>query len=762
MEIKTNKLNELNIQSTGKVSNMKLDEESHAMIFQMFTGGLYSDPIGTVIREITSNCFDSHIEAGVDSTTNPVVVELVKEVSGNFIIFRDKGVGMSPDRVENIYGTYFKSTKRKTNDQIGGFGIGGKTPLAYTESFYIITRFEGVEYTYNVFEGNEVPAVELLSQQSTDEANGTDVKVPIKEFDVMEFEQKTLRQLYYFENIVFKGFSDRYVTNDYSIVKGKNFLYRGDTYSNKMHVCYGKVAYPIDYDAMGLDSYEYNIPVAVKIEIGELEGTGVTPSREAIKYTKANIKTIKAKMDVVLDEIKGLLGKQYDNIETLVDYYRAKEEFGTLYFDDNHTLYIGGLIKQKDVTFPNFKYDGLAIPKQSEVVGVFYTNKLYGKKYSTRGWGNNGGWSGGLNSMKDFNNIYYNDGKFNRKVIKQSYLRTLVSSENFYVLTPIDLDNKEVMKGLKRQFGLLQEVINDDATSDVVEYKALMPHKKAEKLIRTLYKEVHEIVKGKCVGSYDAVEVPDSFIEARKQAKLSDEMLKTTIPVKCMTYRGRNRVTLKNLQSLKGRIYYGFSEDDYTLRNAVSAFNSLTGGRYNDKIANVYDVQNHRRDAKGTLFISISKSNEKYMKMLGKKAFHVDYFYQTFVARKIDKIIKSKVMKKVEDNFRDNVLGIFKSEKFKNVDDNIFNTADKIKAEINKYETEYGWNVNTSLILSKLKIDIDSIDGKFSMQSELDQLIELSNKNKNRLKWFDLPYEINMELDDHRELVDMLKLMFER
>lgn len=96
MQIATNRLNDLCINTSGQVMPMKLDEDSQAMIFQMFTGGLYSDPIGTVIREITSNCFDSHVEAGVNSVTNPVVVEMGKDSSGNFISFTDKGVGMSP------------------------------------------------------------------------------------------------------------------------------------------------------------------------------------------------------------------------------------------------------------------------------------------------------------------------------------------------------------------------------------------------------------------------------------------------------------------------------------------------------------------------------------------------------------------------------------------------------------------------------------------------------------------------------------------
>jgi hypothetical protein len=266
------------------------------------------------------------------------------------------------------------------------------------------------------------------------------------------------------------------------------------------------------------------------------------------------------------------------------------------------------------------------------------------------------------------------------------------------------------------------------------------------------------MVKDNSAGSYDKVEVPESFIIARKQEKLSEEMLKTTIPVKTHFYGGRYRVTLKNLQSLKGQIYYGFSEDNSTLENGTYTFRSLSSSDY---LASGYDLG--RGKAKGTLFISISKGNEKYMKMLGKKAIHIDYFYQTFVVRKIDKIVASKINKKVEDKFDENVLSIFKGSDFKFVDENVYNTATKIANLIRETERNYGGYVNEHLISIKLGINLSEIDAKFPMQKELDYLIELSNKNRNRLKWINMPYNgIEMDQEDHRELVEMLELMFDR
>ena len=125
MEMNLKTLNAQAISSTTETKKMRMSDDAQAIVFQMFTKNIYSNPIGMVVREITSNCFDSHVEAKVNS---PVVIRKTfdKLDNSHYISFIDYGVGMSPDRVENIYGVYFKSTKRVDNTQIGGFGIGGK------------------------------------------------------------------------------------------------------------------------------------------------------------------------------------------------------------------------------------------------------------------------------------------------------------------------------------------------------------------------------------------------------------------------------------------------------------------------------------------------------------------------------------------------------------------------------------------------------------------------------------------------------------
>ena len=102
MKLNLRELSDQKAESTSTERRMTLSKDAENMVFQMFTKNVYSNPIGTIVREITSNCFDSHVEAGVDS---PVVIRKFKQDDTTYIAFIDYGVGMSPDRIYNIYGS---------------------------------------------------------------------------------------------------------------------------------------------------------------------------------------------------------------------------------------------------------------------------------------------------------------------------------------------------------------------------------------------------------------------------------------------------------------------------------------------------------------------------------------------------------------------------------------------------------------------------------------------------------------------------------
>ena len=99
---------------------MSLDLDSAQILMQMLSKNLYSDDIGSTIRECASNALDSHRRAGVDQ---PIVVSLVMNKESNYeFSVEDFGIGLDADDVKNIISKYGKSTKRDSATELGMMG----------------------------------------------------------------------------------------------------------------------------------------------------------------------------------------------------------------------------------------------------------------------------------------------------------------------------------------------------------------------------------------------------------------------------------------------------------------------------------------------------------------------------------------------------------------------------------------------------------------------------------------------------------------
>ncbi len=320
----------------GETESIKasMDESSLPFILEMLSKSFYSNPIGSLVREYTSNCFDSHIEANVDE---PVVIKIDEDDEGEYIAFTDVGIGLSPDRMQNVFMKYFTSTKRLTNDQIGGFGLGSKSALSYTDWFYITTISNNIKYQYLFSKGLTVPTLDLLYENECNEHNGTEIRIYIKESpdrwgslvsDKKKFIKELKSQLCYFDNVFFIGCD---IDNEYIIYESDLFKFRNkDQYSDEMHICFGKVAYPIDWKQ--IDEKLIEVPVGIKFEISELS---VTPNREAVRYTNEVKKLVKERVQQVREKLVEIYNSQSKEHEDLFKWYEVKNKHKYITFGED-------------------------------------------------------------------------------------------------------------------------------------------------------------------------------------------------------------------------------------------------------------------------------------------------------------------------------------------------------------------------------------------------------------------------------------------
>jgi hypothetical protein len=294
---------------------MSLDLDSAQILMQMLSKNLYSDSIGSTIRECASNALDSHRRVGIDK---PIIVSFECNSGDNYeFSVEDFGIGLDADDVKNIISKYGKSTKRNSNTELGMMGLGFKAPLAYSSSFYFICRKDGVERKYMMYEGEDVNTIDLLYEQSTTESNGVKVIVPVKWQDKREFIEKISEQLAYFENVYFNVEG---INNDFLIHRNDIFQFSEICTENNLHICLDNVYYPIDFVKLGINTI--HVPVGLRFSL--VDGIFPTPNRESIRYTQESKKIITDKLaqlaDYMIDKYNESI-TDTTNISEVFDYY---------------------------------------------------------------------------------------------------------------------------------------------------------------------------------------------------------------------------------------------------------------------------------------------------------------------------------------------------------------------------------------------------------------------------------------------------------
>jgi hypothetical protein len=326
----------------GKSRNFRMGENASA--FRILSDTLYSNKIRAVVREILCNAHDAHLEAGIDK---PIEVKLTETE----LIIRDFGLGIADDNIQEIYTTYFNSSKTAQNALTGGFGLGSKAPFAYTDHFVVESRHDGIKTVYALHVGDEdsggAPSIRIMSSTKCEDS-GLCVRVPLEESkigfsEITKFTEE-LREIAYFGGfaITLNGRNEEFL--DYTQIINEDGFgilprvpYEAVHNTSRYHrsegiflIKIGAVLYPLD--AGRLDP---SIQTWIK-DIKRLSGLAVviaappsllsiTPSREHLSYnektiaglnkllrrnTQANSKSIEFRKNKIMMEIVQKFGRR--------------------------------------------------------------------------------------------------------------------------------------------------------------------------------------------------------------------------------------------------------------------------------------------------------------------------------------------------------------------------------------------------------------------------------------------------------------------
>ena len=130
---------DVTVQTGGAGSEKSFGIGNEGLALSILRDKLYSNPIRSICREISCNARDAHREVGTPD--KPIEIYLPNALDPHLKI-KDYGPGITPERMDNVFIMLCNSTKNSDNVQTGGFGLGAKTPFAYTTQFSVITTTE--------------------------------------------------------------------------------------------------------------------------------------------------------------------------------------------------------------------------------------------------------------------------------------------------------------------------------------------------------------------------------------------------------------------------------------------------------------------------------------------------------------------------------------------------------------------------------------------------------------------------------------------
>lgn len=350
-----------------------------SVIIDILRNRMYEHKVRTLVQEYICNARDAQREA---KATERIQVTVPNMLSPTFKV-RDYGLGITPERMQKVFILYGASTKRDSNSQTGGFGIGAKSAWSYTDSFTITTYVDGVKRVYVAHTGvNNQGRLDLLSTTDTDEANGTEIQIAIKPNDWQEFKDSIFRATYFWnetEMPTFKGITaidlPQNADNDGSNVKISNVRlfnkkmpsYVQDSYHRSVLLIVDGIPYGMDKARK--DNHDDNSPintlfrnsvngVAIHVDNGAVE---VAASRETLAYSKYTIDKLAVIAKDAMIKIDVYINDTFNAVKSVSDWFNAHATLSKLmYMDSRQSSYEGYKLYNNHISSKLFEVINIA------------------------------------------------------------------------------------------------------------------------------------------------------------------------------------------------------------------------------------------------------------------------------------------------------------------------------------------------------------------------------------------------------------------
>lgn len=400
------------IKSGGLGAGNTFSIAASAKAFEVLSSNLYQNKILAVIREITCNAADAHKAAGVP--LSKIVVSLPSYTAPRFSV-RDFGSGLSHDDVLQLYTTYFQSTKDGSNDMIGGFGLGSKSPFAVSDQFTVTSWFNGIKSTYIMYKDAGMPHVNVISQTPSSEPSGLEVMLAVAK-DIENWRTEATKFFAWWPELPdVRGVSiprvfvpSNIVVQSPDTVDGYPAwaIFSTQDYGSAPRVFMGLVPYALNLSAVpglpsDVNSLFSSLNMVLTFPVGALS---INPSRETLSYDKTTC-------DKIVDALKtiaaNLLKETNNALASQPTLYAARQYvFGTLNSNTTGGSKLSQIIRGKVKNAYTWKGQPVKERVDFDLKPGLFADDITIQQYGRRSWRKN--WHKGSTFFYDCTHIIHN------------------------------------------------------------------------------------------------------------------------------------------------------------------------------------------------------------------------------------------------------------------------------------------------------------------------------------------------------------------
>lgn len=396
--------NQGNISLDGEKA--RISEAAYGVIMDLLSN-LYTNASEAVLREYSVNGWDEHQKHGVE---RPIEVTLPSLLQPTLVI-RDFGPGLplegtfhldaNGDKVWDqygamqVFGEYGESSKRDTDTEVGGFGIGSKAAYALGHQFMVTGYHNGQTFTcLFTLDQDGRGTKSVLHEGPTTQPNGVEISLGVDDVDAMNESAARFFSFWDRGDVLVDGEVPTPIFE--SLEKVSDEIYLNANGRGEAYAVMGPVAYPVDrsilrkvqayLEKQGLEDIA-RMPLALvdsstdlylRVPIG---GVIPAPNREALRDKERTVHTLASVFLALHQESQVKIQNEVDAAPSFAAAARAFEEgnagLGVFKVSRSSVLWQGQKISRKvKVGMDGYVLRDKSWRSSTKVVGVYSDEDL--------------------------------------------------------------------------------------------------------------------------------------------------------------------------------------------------------------------------------------------------------------------------------------------------------------------------------------------------------------------------------------------------